>query len=140
MILQPALFYQLSHDGTIIGLVSTRIYPAGDVPTGAKLPYITYQRIDAIHERHMTGGCNWVHARYQLDCWAMKPRDADEVFEAVKVALDNFRGIMGAGATVATIDGCFLESDSSGVEPPEDATQRGTARVSADFVIWYRDV
>ena len=131
--IRKALWYHLTQDSAISALVSTRVYHQF-APSGTALPYVTYQRISHDHMRHLTAGSSHAVARYQVDGWAKDTQGADALAEAIREALDNYRGNMGeSGDTVAAVS--FLESDRDDMVGPSDDAQPKTFRVSLDFSI-----
>lgn len=139
MSIQGALYTYLVNNTAVSALVSSRVYPAGNVPTSASMPYITYQRIDNVHERHMEGSAGLAHPRYQLNIVADTELEAHGVVEAVRGALDSFRGELGEGSNMATVRGAFLEDDRDLPQTPTDATEAGPHGVAMDFIIWHTE-
>jgi len=135
--IKQALYEYLTADATVSGLVSTRIYPIGDVPQDAARPYVTYQRISEPREYHQGGEANLRGARFQLNCWADTPDGAETLGTAVADALSAYAGTMGANAQV-TVRGAFIDAVSDDIAAPQDATQRGPARAIVEALIWYR--
>jgi len=137
--IQQALWYHVTNTAAVQALISSRMYPAGDVPQGTALPYVTYFRVEQEHHRHYGGGSGFNRAVFSIDCYAATAKEADAVYDAVKDALDNYTGNMGeAGATV-DVRGAFLETDGDSYNEPTDGSQRGTAVVGSTYVVWYQE-
>ena len=139
MSIQAALFYYLVRHAEVAPLVSSRIYPAGDAPRKPTMPYITYQKIDNVHERHQTGSSELAHPRIQINCWDATPQGARTLYEAVRVALDRYRGDMGDPLGIITVKGAYLQTDRDEFTVPTDASQRGPHCEIMDFIIWHEE-
>lgn len=139
MSIQAALYYHLTNNAGVSALVVARVYPAGGVPSSADRPYLTYQKISNVHERHSGGGSGFAHPRIQVDCWADTLGGADELYEAVRSALDNYSGSMGEVGDTVSVSGVFLDGDTESFFPATDASEKGLYRVSMDFIIWHRE-
>lgn len=136
---KKALFQFLLHQGGISGLVSQRIYAAGEQPARVVYPYITYFRLANDHQRHLGGGSGLTSARYQVDVWARKEYDADRISEAIREAFDCYKGDMGSSVETINVLGMFLENDSELIEFPDDASERPIFNTSMDLVIWHAE-
>jgi len=114
----------LADNAAVAALVSTRIYPAYDIPQNAKLPYITYRRSSGDHVHHMAGASGRVFAN--VDVYVMASTDATmrELGTKVRKALDGYNGAVTNGADTVTIDLCFLESESDDIAPPQDSSNK----------------
>jgi len=139
--IQRALVYELKNDATIAALVGSQVYPAGGASKNATRPYITYQRIDRIPERHQEGSSSFPAARFQINCWADREKGAEEVCEAVKTLLESKSTGAGIGPAdgQVTARGIFVEDDHDEFMGPDDATHRGPHRVIIDVLVRYRE-
>jgi hypothetical protein len=136
--IEGAIYDHLRKDGPVAATVSSRVYPVASVPQSASLPYISFQKVDAIYERYQGGGSNLAHARFQVDSWTTDQKGASDLGKVVRDALDNYSGTMGEGADATTVEAIFLESERDEFAPPTDASETAVHRVSQDYVIWYR--
>jgi len=139
MSIEQAIYQEMADDNTVSDLVSTRIYRQGRTPTSATLPRITYGKVDNVHVRHQTAGSGLATSRFQVDCWADTPAEASTLYDAVRKALDNFRGTMGSGSYTATVKSSVLDNDSDGWVEPIEAGQEGPCRVTMDFIVTYTE-
>lgn len=143
--ISEALSYELRNTAAIQVLISTRIYPAGGVPTSADKPWVTWQRIDAEHvdyqgdESSLSGQAGLCATRVQIDCWAMSLLDADDVFQAIRTAFNGFAGEMGTPGDSVTVALMTLETERTDWVAPIDATERAPHRVSSDWLIWHEE-
>lgn len=117
-----------------------RVYALGALPTGG-VPrrYVTWSRVDAVHERHLTAGAELVSDRYDVNAWARKLSDAEALADAFRLTLDNRH--VDSGSTIgdatdrAEIKAIRLEGDDHTYTPPQDASASGWHRIRMDFVI-----
>jgi hypothetical protein len=68
--------------------------------------------------------------RYQLDCWSDNYEEAKDVADAVRVALDGFKGRMGN----VMVQAVFVEDDRDRY----DVTTK-QHRVQVDAVMWHEE-
>ena len=68
--------------------------------------------------------------RYQFDCWSEFYEEAKDVADAIRVALDGFRGNMG----VVMVQAVFVEDDRDRF----DVTTL-QHRIQVDAVIWHKE-
>ncbi len=137
--INTAIFSHLTSVGSITELVGDRVYPTGVSPAVVIKPYITYQKISNVHERHLRGGSGITTVRIQINCWAEKSSEADQLFDRVREAMDNFTGLMGQGSGALPVRATFLEDDADAFVPPTDRTNRGVFGVQMDFLIVYKE-
>lgn len=114
-----------------------RIYPLL-APDHARLPYITYQRIESVHERAMGGPIGLAHARIQVDCWAATYAGVKQLANGVRRTLDGLDADIGPVASRTRVNAAFIESQSDDVEPATGG-QRRVYHVSMDFTVWHRE-
>lgn len=91
MSLETELRTRLAADGTVSGLVSTRIYPI-KLPQNPTYPALVYRRISGPRLRHMTGTSGRGEARIQIDSWATSYVGAQALAAAVRSSLHGFIG------------------------------------------------
>lgn len=132
MSIKDALYDLLIADTAVSDEVSTRVY-AQFASASAALPYITLAQVSADHEHHMTAAAGLVTVRIQLDCFAATNISLELVVEAVREALDGFRGDMGTPAV--DVRRCHLDGDRDGLIPSSGENEKHTFRRSIDFMI-----
>ena len=133
--IKGAIYDRLRNDATIIAIVGSAIYPS-PAPRGQNPPYISFQRVDKMTERHLLGPNSLARARFQINCWAQGPDDADELAEAVRRSLDGLRK-----QTMGTVDVdsiAFLSQRDS-ITDPTDGSETVEYVCSMDFRISYRE-
>ena len=116
-----------------------QVHPAGVTPSKSVGRYLTYQRISAVHARHLGGGTGLANPRYTVTAWSRRAADANRLAEAVRLHLDNRRGDIGNASDLEYVNGSFLQDDSDTYEPPQDASQEGWHGVSMDFMFWHSE-
>ena len=134
MTIESALYSHLSNKASITALVSTRIYPQV-APDTASYPFIVYSVISEGHEHSMSGASGLASVTMQIDAWASTVASRVALSEAIRNALDGFRGDM--GTENLSIRSCFLESRSNFFEPKTDGKETPDHRASLDFLIWH---
>lgn len=130
---------RLAANAGVSAIVSTRIYPHS-APQSATMPYIVYQRIDAVHEHHMRGASGMYHSRVQLDLYVSSYSGLIALRDVVRLALDGYVGDITVGSDIVRIKKCFLDNDQEIFYPPEDATQKGIFRAILDYIVTSEEV
>lgn len=133
-----ALRAKLLADGTVSGLVSTRIYPRR-MQQDVTLPAIVYHKVGGDDETYLSGLVGCVHQRFQLESWAATKIAADALAIAIRNALcaSGGRGLWGTvNVTGCTPQGGPRDSEQSYGDGSDEATQI-TIR---DFLVSYDDV
>jgi hypothetical protein len=128
VVFEAGLFTYLSGYAGLAALVGTRIYPLL-LPQDPTLPAVTYQRIST--PRLFAFEHSFLpHATFQFDCWASDFSDAKDVAEQVRLAMDVYRGAMGA----ETVQACIVEDER---DTYEAEPQIWHSMVSVQ--IWYEE-
>ncbi len=128
MVIEEALFAHLSADAGVAALVGNRIYPI-EAPQEAVLPYVVYQRISGPRVRSHSGPSHLAQPRFQITGAAATYPSLRAVMNAVRVALDGFRGTMGSGPGV-DVGGAFVENEL-------DSEEGFVSRL--DVTLWHRE-
>ena len=126
MVIEEALYEHLKNNAGVSALVGNRIYPI-EAPQEAALPYLVYQRISGPRVRSHSGPSGLAHPRFQITGAAEAYPALRNVLNAVRVALDGFRGTMGGGVSV----GAAL------VENELDSEESFVSRL--DVVLWHAE-
>ena len=132
MSIKDALYDLLIADTAVSDEVSARVHPQF-APASSALPYIVLQQVSADHFEHMTAAAGMVTVRVQIDCYAATNISLELVVEAVREALDGFRGDMGTPAVA--VRRCHLEGDRDGLVPSSGKDEKHTFRRNMDFMI-----
>jgi len=133
MFIQQALEKELKLAAAVTALAGERIYYAGNVPQEVAYPYIVLQKISDVPDKHSFDAASEASvARIQISIFSDNYYTCQQIADAVKAAINGFKGTMGGGAGVA-VGGCFLESDND--LPPED--KLAPYGIAADYILHY---
>jgi len=122
----------LAGDSAIAALVGARIYPAL-LPQPPTFPALTYQVVSGFRHTQMDGPPGVNRARLQIDCWAATYIGAEALADAVRLALDGFKGMVG-GSPGRLVQAAFFASERDLYEPEPPCYRR-----SADYLITYAE-
>ena len=67
MSLETGIYSVLTSDGTVSGLVGTRVYP-DIMPQGVTYPAITYQRVSTVRTAMLSGVDDFTQVRIMVEC------------------------------------------------------------------------
>lgn len=116
--IDDALFQEMRDDAPIAALVGNKIFPGIPPPT-TKAPYITFEEISFTRVDHMDGATGLHQAIRRIDCWGSKAEEAIAIAEAVRTALDAFRGAMGVTAQIDVRRASFVGKHDDPEAPPD---------------------
>ena len=128
--LNEAIFARLQAVTGVTDLVGTRVFPLL-LPQDPTYPAVIYQQITGSRESAMGSDVGLVEATVQIDSYATTYAGARVLAEAVRVALQRFRGTV---ASVVISDVFVLEGP---LDLYEDAVKK--YRVQQDFLVWHRE-
>jgi hypothetical protein len=123
------LYSLITGQSVIAALVGTRVYPTF-LPQAPTTPAITYQWIYADRIRSTKGPSGLTRSRYQLDYWGSTYEAVKRLCEAVRMAIDGYRGNVDGvrvGDVAITADQDMREEDAR------------FYRVSVDLTIWHEE-
>jgi len=129
MTIEEAVYAYLLGKTDITDIVSTRIYPVV-LPQGVELPALTYMQVsNPVHH-----DVDIAYPRMQISSWAEDYADAKGLYNAVKEAMQRYKGVMGGGSGVKVTQVVFLNSF--------DAYNQltGIWHIPSDYKIIYREV
>lgn len=98
------------------------------------LPRVVLHTISGDHKHHMLAATGKVITRVQIDCHATTPVGAEALAEAIRQALDGFRGQMNSGTYISM---CHLDSERSLYDPPHEGRNEsgGVDTVQLDYMV-----
>ena len=132
--IEKTIFDILRINGTVSGLVSSRIYP-NVIPQNTALPAIVYYQISGARQHTLASTDNMVPSRWQFTCVASTYAELRGLSDAVRGALDNYVGVVG---TVTIQCAHFVdEIDQNDVMPGTDKLRRYSKAI--DFYINYNE-
>lgn len=130
-----SLFAFLSADSAILALLGSdgkvRIYP-DELPQGTAYPAARYTLIGELDQMASQGPLELTRLRYQIDCYALKTKDARAASRAIRNRLRGHKGAMGDHV----VQGVFIENTRTG---RESDTEPPLSFASRDYVIWFED-
>ena len=119
----------LGADGTIAGLVSTRIW-GKDLPQDPTLPALVVTNVTSEDDYNAAGADDLVQARFQIDCWATTYAVCLQLANAVRSKLSGYSGAAGS----ESVKGSFKRSSN---DETQDST--GYHRRMLEFEIFYTE-
>lgn len=120
---------RLIANATVLGLVSTRIYP-DRLPQSPTLPALVYNLVSGMDEPHLNGLVGVAHTRVQIDAYATTRIAANALATAVRDALaaDTGRGLWGTvpvqGVTPQGGERYQTQDLADGSDDPQRITSR----------------
>lgn len=130
--IEEGLAYFLKNTAGITALVSTRIFP-NKLPQTTTLPAITFQRISTprVHTHDTSGAGGTAHPRIQIDVWGETYESCKDVTDAIRTALNGYKGTMGAVDPV-TVQGALIDE-----ERYDNSPDTGMQRIMSDYIVWH---
>lgn len=123
---------RLVADGTVSGLVGTRIY-ALVLPQDPTYPAVTYQRISGPRLQDLAGSAGRGMARIQIDSWSREYIQAQSIAAAIRGSLNGFIGDLGDGASPESFRDVVIRlANERDLYEDEDAP---LYRVTQDFTV-----
>ena len=105
---------RLTSDGTVSGLVSTRIYPKR-LPQNPTYPALTFGRVSGVRLHNLAGVAGRGTPRIQIDSWAKTYLGAQALAAAVRASLDGFNGTLTTIKATIRIDN-EIDFDEPGID------------------------
>lgn len=132
--IEEGLKAYLAANAGLLALIAGRVY-ANKIPQGATMPCLTYQRIDSprIHSHDTSGSGGTARPRFQLDCWATTYAASKSISDALRSALNGYKGTMGTVNPV-TVQSALIQDERF-----DDYPDAGLNRISCDYVIWHTE-
>lgn len=141
MSIRAAIYSHLTITASITVTLSsaTAVFGPGTFPDKPPAKYIVIGQISKVPERHLKGGSGIATVRIQFDCWTDLPDDTDLIAEALRVALDNYRGDLGTGPSTVFANQIQLDDDNDREAVPINDSQQGKVGRSLDFLIVHQE-
>lgn len=127
MTIETEIRTRLAADGTIAGLVGTRIY-AVRLPQDPSYPAIIYSRVSGVRLHNLDGPAGRAMPRLSIDCWSETYVGAQALAAAVRASLDGFNGSLATLKAVILIENEIDLFDA-------DAGQEGAYRIVQDYIV-----
>lgn len=103
----------------VLSTVEAKTY-AFKLPSGAKLPAITFFKVSGPRDQTQEGPSGLVAARFQVSLWGANYTDAKKLSQKVRFALDGYRN---QDINGVRIDGVELMNEMDGNEPEPNVFQ-----------------
>lgn len=131
--MEEGLIYKLANTAGVSALVGSRVY-GPRFPQGATVPLITTARISTprVHTHDSSGSAGTAYPRFQIDAWAATEASAKAITDAVRAALNGFRGTITSGANSISVQGALVED-----EAPEFDAEVSLYRSRSDYILWH---
>lgn len=94
--IEEALYSLLTNNSNVANIVSTRIYPDGDVPDKPTRPFLTQKRVATAHTNRTHSGKSYQTRSIEIDCYASTPFAAKGLAETINTAIDSYKGTVGS--------------------------------------------
>lgn len=133
MLIEEAIYGELSTDSGVTALAGTRGYPQV-VPQDATLPAWAYQRISGERILAHDGVTGLARGRFQISCVASSYSGAKALAAAIRGCLDGYNGILG-GVSGVDVHQARIENEYDGY-----GLATGQQTVRLDVNILYTEV
>lgn len=130
MNIEEAIYTHLVGNAGVLALAGNRVYPL-NLPQNPSYPAITYRRVTTRRVMAHDGPEDLGFPRFQFDCYAVGYREVRDLANALRAALNGYRGIMGGGVEV---DGVIFLNE---VDDFGDTAE--VFRVTVDFLIVHKE-
>lgn len=128
----------LVDDATVSGLVGSRIYPTV-APATAGLPYVVYQRISTNRVRDQGGVSDLAQPRIQVSCWADSYSGTKTLADAVRAAIDGYRGTAGPVGSQTAIRRITCENETDAADLYPEGSDNRVFGTIFDFMVWHAE-
>jgi hypothetical protein len=131
--IEAGLVTKLTTTAGLTALISTRVY-LERIPQGGTLPCLTYQRISTprVLTHDTSGSAGTAYPRFQFDAWAATYLSAKAITDALRAALNGFKGTITSGADTVVVQAALIDTETSAPDLEADL-----ARVRSEYVIWH---
>lgn len=131
--IEEGLVYKLANTAGITALVSTRVYNLR-IPQGATLPCITITRISTprLHTHDTSGSAGTAYPRIQIDAWGVTHSSVKAITNAVRAALEGYKGTITSGADTVTVQGALTDDETI-----EFDSETELYRSRTDWIVWH---
>lgn len=127
---QEAVRGKLINSAGVTAICSTRVYP-GMIPTGARLPAITYAQMSRGSVHAMQRDANLSNPLFQVSLFSTSAAQAGALASQVRAALKDY-----SGSTWASIQRIFIEDETWLTEIDPDS-KRMVFQVAQEYEIWW---
>lgn len=130
--IEEAIYSLVTADATVSGLIGTRLFPVY-IPEGQSLPSVAFQRISTNRDAARTSaGAGLAIARFQFTSVATRLSQAKAVSDAIRTALDGYRG-----TSQSVVIDAIHEDQETMVYTDQPDRESGTYSVLLDMIVIY---
>ena len=127
----------LRRSDAIRSIVGDRVN-SEEVSQRDRLPFLTVQKVDAVHEQTITTSAGVVHERIQVDYYSPRNSQVSDLADAGRLALDlGKRGNVTVEGVTVDVRSIKLENDQSEFTRTEAGADSVQKRVTHDYKFWY---
>lgn len=135
MSFEAAFTSHLKSIATLTAFTGTNIY-YDDAPPKQKPPYVVWIEISDVAYRHLLGESNLTQRAVQVNCYSHSPTEANEMADAVRMAMSGVYSVLGAGPHTVTIQDCVcLNARIASRLPLDDGSSRSLRVRGVEFSI-----
>jgi hypothetical protein len=94
----PPIFTLVSEDSECVSLLGdspVRFFPFGEAPQHVTVPYATWQLVSGVPGNHLDCPPTIDSITVQVDIWTVSQKDARDIFDAMRGAIEEAAHIMG---------------------------------------------
>lgn len=126
----------LMSKAAITSLIGTRMYGFKMPQKNNTFPCVVYNQISQNPAHVLSGAADYNETRLQFDCYGTSSISANAVAEALRNQLQGFPTTASSSMGSSTVTSCQFLGARSLYEPPQDNSDVGLYRTSADY--WFR--
>lgn len=131
--LEPAMVAYLLANAGVAAVIDDRLYNYQVARANTAWPVVTWFRNGTEPYNNLQGSAGASWATFSFDCWSTNQLDTYKAAEALRRALQGFRGSWGCVAIGAVI----LDDVNDSIEQPQDSSGSCWYSRSLDFNILY---
>jgi hypothetical protein len=120
----------------VAAIVARRMYP-NYFPEGTDFPALTYAKSSVVRLWSLDGPTGYASARVTIGAWSDNYAAALTLAEAVRIALDKFRGTF--GSTFFQSIKCETDLDTFAEATDQEASSPGIHRLLLDFTVSFNE-
>lgn len=131
--IRAALRTWLLAQSSVADLIGDRFDLAKVPQVNATYPYVSYRRASGDYEHDLDGGAGLASPIFEIDVWSPKTTEVEAVGQAIRLALQGYRGLMGD----VNVVGVELENEEDFFHPADVASDEGRHRTRFRYRIHY---
>lgn len=142
--MMDAIWQHLQHNHYVVGVVDSNAEGVQVfkkvAPRSAKGKYVVIQKISGRGYNHLQGHNGLNSGLWQFSCFGDLDSEADDISEAVRLAINGYQGNMGEPGAQVNVRTIRFETDTDiSVTGPTSGSQKSKFGIALDFVIMHRE-